>query len=506
MQVRNFLRAGDFAVLVPLGIPTTLQYGQHGNFEKVYIGYDSSSWEASSEIASQLIKLNKIPMHVSSYSGTIFVRGVIYTEDIPPVSGKLPNAIIDILVKKVVKSGKFNFFAGHISAKGAKFTGGSQIQAWLKSHQFNTLSGYVVPATNVENTFKRLMESSAFEYNKLMAEFKISPQGLEINMLDRRECKVNDYLVYLDEYGYIHSQLSLDNGDLLNISYYDFKYWNIEISDYLVLDSSNTIIRKHDNYTSKLNVFSYTCPICGCKYNVYDEFSRCSNIDCLSKQYHDIIHFLKTLNLAEIEYSEYIDYVNSGKLTKFSDILSLPQYENYEINTSIYEILDAIIPISEVRNRSAIWELYSKSNGSLDSISYYLDHPRSINSDLGIDCPDLVRWLEHDQHVSTIFEIIQYTNVVLQSNVKKFEGSPIFRDKKLYLTGQFKHGSYAEVEAILASYGASIASWDDADACLVGDIPENVDGIAIHKFNDLNLPVFSETEFFDIYELDPSDM
>mgnify|MGYP002868044436 CR=1 FL=1 len=76
----------------------------------------------------------------------------------------------------------------------------------------------------------------------------------------------------------------------------------------------------------------------------------------------------------------------------------------------------------------------------------------------------------------------------------------------IYLTGKFIHGTEAEVSSILQSYSAEITSSTDADCCIVGDIGEDIDGAMISKLRDLGVPIFNESEFFDVYEIDADVM
>ena len=85
-----------------------------------------------------------------------------------------------------------------------------------------------------------------------------------------------------------------------------------------------------------------------------------------------------------------------------------------------------------------------------------------------------------------------------------FDGAPIFRNKTIYITGTFKHGNTADIKAILESYSATVVTdFDNYIQCvLVGDIKDGINGTAILAARELNLPMFTESEFFAKYEID----
>ena len=72
------------------------------------------------------------------------------------------------------------------------------------------------------------------------------------------------------------------------------------------------------------------------------------------------------------------------------------------------------------------------------------------------------------------------------------------------ITGTFKHGTTEDIIAILQSYSATVVTQMDkkVQCVVVGDIKENIDGLAIHAARELDIPMFDETAFFDRYTID----
>ena len=52
MYVNNLIHSSDFVTLVPMGMPTTLEFNEIGNLKKVYWGFGDNKKDVSAEIFS----------------------------------------------------------------------------------------------------------------------------------------------------------------------------------------------------------------------------------------------------------------------------------------------------------------------------------------------------------------------------------------------------------------------------------------------------------------------
>ena len=511
MLKRNLLKAGDYVGLIPVGIKVTLQYKPTGVLDRVWLGYavglDKSIPEDShysKNLFSEFMKNSKVPAHINTNRGSLFVQGVIYTSKHSYALGDIESEIEKDLINEITKNNvEFNFFAANVISTTIKFAGVSQIRNWLKVQGFNVIPGTLVPLKNVESSIKKSLAPNAFEYDLLQGYMVFDRSGAQYISLHKYQDSIDAIDVYLDSEGSVRSNIYFKNSKTsISISYYEMVVKQLYEGDFVILDENNKVISKYPIPKQLVSKATYTCPFCGKVYVVSDEFSKCPDSHCTSRMYSAISHFLSRLNLPNLEYSRYIELVQNNELTKFSDVLLLDELKNAEIELTFYDLLDAIIPVSAVRNRDEIWKLCTGCNNSWESISYYLEHPISIEKDLKFTAKNLINWLSDKTNVSDVKEIMQFTNIVITSAVKKFEGSPIFRGKNIWITGKFTHGSNAEVEAILRSYSAQITNPDEADCCIIGDIPENVDGGKVTKLKNLNKPIFSESEFFSRYDID----
>ena len=321
--------------------------------------------------------------------------------------------------------------------------------------------------------------------------------------LDSRYDKIENISVYLDKSGCVRCNIKLNSIDSdISISYYEMVIKELYSGDYIILDQSKNILTKYPIPSNFVDFGGYTCPFCGKHYIVNDEFSRCPDSHCASRLYLDVNHFLNKLNLPNIEYERYIELIHNQKFVDFQDILNIDELQDSIVETTFYDLLDAIIPMWALHDRDVIWKLCSTCNNSWESINYYLEHPLAISSDLKFDSKELVSWLQDSRNVQTIKDILQYTNIVISSSIKRFEGSPIFRNKNIWITGKFLHGSNAEVESILRSYSAQVTDYDKADCGIIGGIHEGIDGFKVNKLRNRNIPIFDETEFFNMYDID----
>lgn len=499
---RNRLCAGDFVEPIPNGALLTLEYDENGVFKHVYVGDSPELDFESKEIFSQMIKDGIVPTHTYTNNGTGYVRGVLYSGKVYTQScGILPWSQVDLLIEDYTKNNvNCNFFAGSVYLTGTAFNGAAQVMNWLKSNKFTQLPNFIITTNDFENRLEMLINQTAFDFENIVGYFVFRKDAAYINMLDNKLDLITSISTECDMNGYLVSTVNTVLHNKLHISYYDVIKFGLTKNDYIVLDDSNHIIHNYNKSDSVDD--TWKCKFCGSIYKVTNEFAKCSNDNCLSHMYTSIAHFLNKLGLPELSYTDYVKHCKANDITKFGDILDLELYRDCTIENSLYDIIDAIVPIPSVRDRNEIWKLYSACNGSFESVNYYMDHPDKIRIDLNIDIPEFEIWLSDYNNAQKIRDIITYTNVVLIPHTKKFEGSPIFRGNKFYITGKFVCGSYAEVASILASYDGEVVDKPElATIGLVGDIAENVNGGNINKLIDRGCTIFTETELFNQYNL-----
>lgn len=501
MLDRNLLKAGDSVFPMPIGIPVTLKYDLNGKLVEVSV---DNKTENSDLLFSYFIKYSYAPARILTNNGYATVKGVLYSGDsYYEELGIIPECQIDSMIEDIKLGQEFVFCAGYADVTSINMNTLAQVRTWLQSNKFQILPNFIIPLGDLDDACKRALKATDINYQNLMGFYIYRGTEFVQYFLHYEWDKITYLDAFLDTSGNIRCNVSTALGKNEVLSFYEVATLNLYSEDIILVDKEGHFTFNMSSYLrSDKPDYSYTCPMCGKQYVVGDEYTKCPNVHCYSRLYDDLCHFVSKLNLPDLDYAEYVQSIEEGKLTKFSDILLLPQYRDFEIKVSLPDLLEAIIPYGPVRNRTTIWDLYNKCNGSLNSIQHYIENPEDIYGDLQIDDSDLSVWLMDTYNANTILEIIQYTNVVLTQEVKKFEGSPIFRETPIAITGTFKHGSYAEISSILLSYNAKVSNGRDAEICIVGDIPENVDGRIIQDVKSRGGYVYSESEFFYKYGID----
>lgn len=514
MYLNDVLKSGQYVMPVPLGLPAVLQYDENGVIQRVYKRFEEHTINISHELLDVLFNDKIIPNKIPIKGGTTYVSGVFWCNYIPPYNGNLPegteNSLIQFIIDNYENSDDVKFYAGNVKSLAVAFNGAVPIRQWLKMNKFNVLPGFLVPVKvtresimatfcNGDHPFNSPLISHYMIYDK--SSFRIVSTELSGHIVTK------DPERFLNSTGQIKSKIVGDNWSLVT-DYSDIVHYNIVKGTYLILDKYNKII--YSLFPVNADVSNKThCTVCGklIKIPISGEVC-CEDINCLSRLYPDILHFLNSLNLPIVSYEKYMSYVQCDELTTFSDIMLLPEYKDIEVSTSLAELLKAIIPIRDVRNRHIIEIFVNNCNQSKSVINHYMNHPDNIIEDLSMpnttDVLSLVNWFKDIEHTSTVSTLMYVENIKIDDTLKKFEGAPIFRGKSIAVTGSFNHGSLSEIACILRSYSAEVTLnlTDDTNLVLVGSLQENTNGVLINSARMRNIPVMEEFQFFRQYEID----
>ena len=252
------------------------------------------------------------------------------------------------------------------------------------------------------------------------------------------------------------------------------------------------------------------CPVCGKMYKAGSDDApvQCDDPHCLSHEFNTAVKMMDVLHLPSFSYNSYKALVDSKKIICLTDLLELPPCKDQEIKTTLAEAMYAVIPASVVPNFDILERFANKCNNKVDTVVYYLENPRRIETDLDITDPmvrRLVAWLEDPYNVSTLTTI--FSQVKIDSKLQKFDGAPIFRGNTIAITGRFKRGDHPEIESILMSYAANVVTSIELgeklpDVILIGSLNDGVSGQMIQKARAHNIPIAYEDDFFVQYEID----
>ena len=233
----------------------------------------------------------------------------------------------------------------------------------------------------------------------------------------------------------------------------------------------------------------------------------CSNPYCTSLLYPRIEKFCKVLGLEVLSKESFDKYVKNNELQIFPDVLLLPEYKDIKIMKNLWEIIFACLPMDIGIDKQWLIKFCNRCNNNYATVKYYFDNPIQIYTELDMNVSRrFANWLSEPQNILELHTIITSSQVYIatQDKIMSFDGAPIFRNKTIYITGTFRHGTLSEIQSILESYSATVVTdFDNYVQCiLVGDIKDGIDGQAILAARELKIPIFDESDFFSKYEID----
>ena len=516
MFTRNLLEAGEYVTVVPLGLPVTLQYKDSGAIEKVYTGHEANVWkDITDDILTTMLLEKQVPNHVKIAGGTCFIRALLYSSELQFGRGRLPECTINKYLDAYKKEPKrFSLYAGDVQGMGTAFNGAPvPIRQWLTLNGFNTLPGYVVPMGVTEQIFEDMVKKN-FQFRfPLIPSYILFRKdgvitypstGLTMFQVDSVEC-------YTNQYGDILGDIKERGSDTIHtVPYPQVVHYNIQKNSSVVMNSDGKIIYVYHADATTLPK-TIVCSGCGKKLIVPSasvRSFRCDDPQCNSVLYPRVVQMLSTLRMEPMTFDRYKEVTDDiGTIFSLLDVFDLDEYKDVPINATLNEVVRAIIPKDILPGKDQIKMICDGCNNSEEALVYYFQHPDAIITDIGCDphaFSRLVMWLKNVENCSDCFEMFNIPNLhILKSNTY-VDGSPIFRDKKIYITGTFSHGTPEDVESILSSYSATVfRNFDQSvDCVLVGDIPENVNGHAIIEAKRLEIPVMEEANFFNMYAID----
>lgn len=514
MYVKNLLNAGDFVAVVPLGLPMTLEYSDSGAIKRVYRDWGESKVDVTAVMLPRILRENIVPRSVAPAGSSTFISGVLYTSYPINGSGELPDSIALPLVEDFISSSHtYNFFAGAIGGVAVAVSGAVAVRQWLTFAGFNVLPGFVVPIEMNQEKFDKLVKSSGFNFiYPLISHYIVFHQNdCLFESTQSYELAVSELTTSVSDRGDIIATITdTSTGDSMTCDYSDVVKFNIHEGDHLVLDMYDSIRYNYANKSLEPVSKQITCKYCGRVIHVAEAGStRCADPRCNSNLYFPTNHFLKTLGLNPITREKYDEVVTEvGTLYALPDVLDHIDIDLSAVPITLPQAMAAMVTNHPRLGVEFFSDFCSRCHNSVDVIDYYITHEDKILIDLeGSDAryQELTQWLKDPTNALEMSSFIHDSRLTIVKEQPKFEGAPIFRGKKIQLTGKFTHGSINEVKRILSSYGASV--YDDQDKrrvdCLViGDAKEGVSGGIVNFCRSAGIPIFEELSFFQAYEID----
>jgi hypothetical protein len=521
MFLSSVLKAGDFLVPVPVGLPMTLQYNFVGNLEKIYLRHGNDRVEVTEELLDTFRKNHTVPHSLHVKKGITTIRGLLYTGEMMFDAGHLPYCVEDSLKAKfLAKPSSFNFFAITWESSEAVITGPTAHKQMLTMSKFRLLPGWLVPATMSQKILESWTHYPSYSFNPDMITnyviFRDEKVLYFVTQMKQFVCsKVQKYT---DKNGFIKARVFLREPidkqfpDYLSVDYSEIIKRDMQPDTLVVLDSNNQILltkpitsKTRQKMTNKLG-----CSFCNKAFTVpIDGEVMCPDIHCTSRLIPHVEQFLKVMKLP-IPSAEIIgEWITGGHIFSIPDIFNMDDYaiDKVQLEITLGTLLRSLVPYSYIPREEVLHMFANNCTNNVDMFLHYCEHPESAVSDLKIvhkDFGKLAEWLNDNYNLSDIQTLLNIPQIEIKQTDKKFEGAPIFRGKSIYITGEFVRGPQHDIAAILTSYAAKVLpSFEDiADCVIVGGLLENINAENVNRARTLGISIFEEDDFFQKYEID----
>lgn len=511
MYVQNVLKAGQYAQLIPMGMPVTLEYDENGILLRGYEGFEGKK-RIPEEVEDAIYDSGLVPTLISLRNGTTWVKTIFYTEEPVLFTGKYPCDMYQGYFKMFLNNyDKFTAYGLCAESTVVNINGAVSQRTTLEANGFKTINGFLVPPNLDYKLFMNVAEDR-FQFQFPIIAWYLAYEGIEPYFINTGlESKIVKRVnKSIDANGYIHGIIFFTDDDSIIVDYNQIVKYQIVINTHVILDMNRKIIYSENTDAKAREKRSSVirCSVCGSKILVSeDEPTICPNTHCLSRLYVDISHMLNSFNLPVLTEKEYNSKVNKKLITCMSDIFLLENYKDYKIRVGLGQLLDAIVPVPAVRNRQIFILFANKCANNLQTFRYYLENPHLFDNDLDLrshSAVELQKWLEDPENLLTVQSMLELDNIILQVTDKLYDGAPVLLNKRVYITGEFFHGSQSKIISIIQTYsGVATTYYDDSvDIILIGGKRENVNGHAVHKGKVRNIPVYEEQQFFEMYGID----
>lgn len=514
MFIRDFLTAGDYITLVPIGLMLKVQYNDSGMIEKIYNWLDGTDY--TKEFLSIILDNDTIPRKLPIVDGTSWVYGVLLNpESTILTTGDVPDCVTSSIVSHFKRNPEVHkFYAADVTSNAKVFKAAVSTRQWLISAGFETLAGFIMPAEMTEDNFVHVanLAKSPLPFPRISGYYVFHNGRSAYHKLGFKQHSVSAVKQHVDINGRIYGRVIHESGEF-EVDYSEVVKHNIQPNSLILCGEDDEVLWYHaPSVNAAPRPTKIPCPICGKMLLVkLDEITQCSDPHCNSKLFSKVNQLLSTLGLETLSFSDYrVLTAQYGPDFSVVDALNDVRHESkFPMKVSFPTLLRAIIPYAVISesDTSVISAICNRCNNLNSTIEYYLLHPDKLaSSDIfaGLRLNSLVMWLSDEQNQSDLTTLINSSRFEIVGAARKFEGAPIFRSNTIAITGQFMHGSYQDIVAILQSYSATVVSEFSPNLmCLViGDMQEDVNGHLVKECRFHHVPVVSESEFFAKFDID----
>ena len=504
--------SGQYVQPIPVGLLCSVNYAQAGFVTSIVV--NPTNEELPFTVISDLCSAGVISQRISPASKISRVDGVIVVTDIDfryaDCTGEVPECYYESIKKYISKwPTKCKFYAYGGAHYNNLNVATLMLASKLRSYGFKFIGGISVTANSVPSQLDAYIDTMGQSTNKTLpitVGYNISI-GSATNFVSRGLVSdtVKNAKPIIDESGYVHWHISGNEDDYI-VSYSDAVAYDASKGTYVVLEGGDIVysISPHPEYGKLSNEF--TCPVCGKKYTITGDTTMCTDSDCPSRNYNNIVKLLIGCGLEQFSYDEYLELVKSGELTSLQSVFSLPRYSEKEIKITLTNLMFSILPVSVTMGNVDNVAQFVRQAKSKTAVHYYINNPDKIYSELRLNslfAKNLVDWYSDTRHAETFDSIIHNPNIEIVEVQKKFKGDPIFINKKICIAGKFQHGSLEDIAAILSSYSADVTLELDSNcSCLILGHFRGEPNQIVDLAQSYGVSVYTEDEFFSSFQID----
>lgn len=510
--MRNILEPGDYIMIHPLGCELLLRYNDSGRLDRIITSINDV--DVTDKLIKAVFESSVIPTTISVAGASTFIRGTLCsTKYISNTEeGAFAEIAARIYVDKFIEHPEdFKFIASNVLSY---FNGAMAVRRWLTMSNFTICPGWMVPENVTSEFLNNAVNSNQFNvFPRLFGGMTIYRNSdVKYYTEPYYQFVANSIITDFDDHGRVVCKIyNAAKSHCLTVDIGERIKHNIEKGDIIIENEfgklSDSFVPNNKKHRAQL--INFVCPVCGVSYDVSISGSTtCPQSDCLSKQYIRAVNMLKHLNLPTISKTKFFELAKTHKILNIIDILDLPAYRIAEpIELDLFTLLRACIPYADMANDSTLKLFINKCNGVVETVLHYVQKPDTIQANLDMTSPmdmRLISWLENPYNMSTILSLASRHEIKVVAAARKFDGAPIFKNKTIYITGIFNHGSKNDIQLILQSYSANVVDRmsDQVNCVIIGDTLEQIDGAAINTAKELDIPIYQENVFFDMYEID----
>ncbi len=518
LVTKTFCKPGSLLFIVPTGLLVTLRYDAHGQLNRISKGFtplgNDEVEELSEEFCKITVRQGMVPGSIKITGGNTIVWGIFYSDEFKSAYGEVPQCEYDRIISDIVSGNvKYKFYVGNMLSGAVATANPISVHSYATMNGFDVLPSWLIPSDATDRSLKDYITSNIhypFKYplisGYVVFEGSNPPYFYDLKL---HTLTVNDTAKYVNHSGFIKYKVQYGENESLYMNYPDAAFYNVQKKSQLVLDGETVIWSntKSSNHSDRLPK-RLVCKSCGKILDVPDNgYMTCTNAYCTSLMYPRVERFCGALGLDILSKEQFDRYIENSDLQILPDLLLLPEYKDIRITKNPWEIIFACLPMDIGIDKQWLIKFCNRCNNNYKTIKYYLESPIKIYTELDMNVSRrLATWLSEARNIVELDTVMTSDQIELKNadRITGFDGAPIFRNKTIYITGTFKHGTYPEIIAILESYSATVVTeFDEYIQCvLVGDIKENIEGQAILGARDMHLPIFTESEFFAKYDID----